>query len=98
VVLFVVDAARSWFGAAGVLASGAVLGLTDVDALTVTMARGATPASGIVTAARAITVGVLANTGLKLAATIVLGSSVFRLRCGVGLVATATALAAALMW
>jgi uncharacterized membrane protein (DUF4010 family) len=97
-VLFGVEAARSWFGAVGLLASGAVLGLTDVDALTLTMARSATPGAGVVTAARAITVGVLANTALKLVVAMVLGSPVFRLRCGLGLAATAAALAAALLW
>jgi uncharacterized membrane protein (DUF4010 family) len=97
-VLFAVEAARNWFGGAGLIASAAVLGLTDVDALTLTMARGASPATGMATAARAITVGVLANTGLKLLVSMTLGSPVFRLTCGLGLAATAAALGAALLW
>jgi uncharacterized membrane protein (DUF4010 family) len=39
IVLFVVDGARRAFGESGLLISGAVLGLTDVDALTISMAR-----------------------------------------------------------
>ena len=95
-VLYTVDAAGSWFGAAGLLASGAVLGLTDVDALTATMARGATADGAI--AARAVAVGVLSNTLLKLGLTLGLGSAAFRRTCGAGLAATALASGLALAW
>jgi uncharacterized membrane protein (DUF4010 family) len=59
------------------LVAGAVLGLTDVDALTLSMARGT--ASGIdpQLAARAITVGILANCGLKGAVALGLGTMPF---------------------
>ncbi len=40
-VLFGVAYAREAFGQAGLLASGAVLGLTDVDALTISMSKSA---------------------------------------------------------
>lgn len=96
VVLYGVDAARTWFGAAGLLASGAVLGVTDVDALTVTMARGTTADLGL--AARAIAVGVLSNTILKLGLAVVIGTGAFRGTCGTGLAAMALALGLALAW
>jgi uncharacterized membrane protein (DUF4010 family) len=78
-------------GTPGVLATAAVLGLTDVDALTLSMARlGADDALRHV-AATAIGIGVLSNTLLKLTLTVVLGSPAFRKRAGVGLVALALA-------
>ena len=65
-VLMVVSLARQTWGQSGVLTSAAVLGLTDVDALTVSMARGVAEAGSLTTAALAIAIGVLANTALKL--------------------------------
>lgn len=95
-VLYAVHGARTWFGAAGLLASGAVLGVTDVDALTVTMARGAS--GDLAVAARAIAVGVLANTILKFGLAVGLGTGPFRRTCGTGLAAMAVALGLALAW
>jgi hypothetical protein len=46
-------------GEAGLLSSAAVLGLTDVDALTATMARSVARTSSLELAALAIAVGVL---------------------------------------
>ena len=101
-VLYGVDAARTAFGALGLLTSGAVLGLTDVDALTVTMARGAADRAGLGVGADAITVGVLANTLLKLAIALAVGAPGFRRIGGGGLaaiaIAVAVALALALFW
>lgn len=70
----------------------ALLGLTDVDALTVAMSG---PTSGVVaaTAARAIAIGILANTLLKLAIVVVVGRSTFRTATAAGLVALAAATA-----
>ena len=98
VVLVAVEAARRVFGSAGLVASGAILGLTDVDALTLSMARGA--ASGVSNdlAARAIVTGLLANTGLKLAVALVIGSRRFAQIVGGCLAATAMVLAAVLAW
>jgi uncharacterized membrane protein (DUF4010 family) len=77
-VLFAVDGARHFFGDSGLLLSGAVLGLTDVDALTVSMAR--TPASGgsPAVAAQAIAIGIFANCVLKTGLAVALGSPRFR--------------------
>jgi uncharacterized membrane protein (DUF4010 family) len=96
VVLYVVDAARTWFGAVGVIGSAAVLGVTDVDALTVTMARGAVEGHSPDVAARAIAVGILANTGLKVALALGLGAGAFQRSCGLGLAAAAGGLGAVL--
>lgn len=95
-VLYGVDAAREAFGALGLLASGAVLGLTDVDALTVTMARGAVPSLDV--AARAIVVGVLANSVLKLAIALVVGDPGFRAGAGAALAAIAVSVGTGLAW
>lgn len=81
-VLFAVEWARQLFGDAGLYGSAAALGLTDVDALTLSMARRGSDGADV--AARAIVVGILANTLLKGAAAAVLGTGRFRL------IATAT--------
>jgi len=79
VVLLAVQFVKRWYGDAGLLVSGALLGFTEVDALTLSMARGA--ASGgidALVAARAITVGILSNCVLKTALALGLGSPAFR--------------------
>jgi uncharacterized membrane protein (DUF4010 family) len=76
-VLIVVRALQGALGKAGILATAAVLGLTDVDALTVSMAKGLPPDVSLATAAVAIAVGVLANTGLKATVALVLGQRRF---------------------
>jgi len=66
VVLMVVFAARQLWGASGIFTSAAVLGLTDVDALTLSMARDVAQTISPAVAATAIAIGVLTNTALKL--------------------------------
>ena len=78
VVLMLVHLARSQWGEAGLLSSAAVLGLTDVDALTATMARSIARTSSLDVAALAIAVGVLSNTAMKMAIALILGRSQFR--------------------
>jgi uncharacterized membrane protein (DUF4010 family) len=70
-------AGRTW-GETGVLTTAAVLGLTDMDALTAAMARGAAQTMPIETAAMAIAIGVLANTALKIAVALFFGAARFR--------------------
>lgn len=96
VVLSAVDAARRFFGESGLLISGAVLGLTDVDALTISMAR--MPAAGIApdVAAEAIAIGILANCVLKLGLAVVYGTPSFRRLTITALATMAVAIAAAL--
>jgi uncharacterized membrane protein (DUF4010 family) len=77
VLMLVHIAGRAW-GESGILGSAALLGLTDVDVLTVSMARGAAGVVSVEAAARAIAVGVLSNTTLKLVIAVVLGNARFR--------------------
>jgi uncharacterized membrane protein (DUF4010 family) len=78
VVLMLVHLARGQWGEAGVLSSAAALGLTDVDALTATMARSVARTSSLELAALAIAVGVLSNTAMKMTIALILGRSQFR--------------------
>ncbi|MCM3880546.1 MAG: DUF4010 domain-containing protein [Vicinamibacterales bacterium] len=78
-VVMIVEVARQR-GPSAVLTSAAVLGLTDVDALTMSMARA--PHLTVEVAALAVAVGVAANTLLKLGVSIFLGSARFRVIAG----------------
>jgi uncharacterized membrane protein (DUF4010 family) len=78
IVLFAVYAVRSQWGDIGLLLSGAVLGLTDVDALTISMAKSAEGQTPIAVAAEAIAIGILSNTVLKLLLGLFLGRARFR--------------------
>jgi uncharacterized membrane protein (DUF4010 family) len=97
-VLMVVSFARETWGQSGVLTSAAVLGLTDVDALTVSMARGVAKTVSLETAAAAIAVGVVANTAVKLGVVLVFGSTRFRTIVGGTLVLMIVTAAAALVF
>ena len=94
-VVLAVNFATDRFGAQGLFGSAAVLGLTDVDALTLSMARLATTGMDPGTVARALLTGILANTLVKLALAIVLGRGRFRVLAAAGLSAMAAALAVA---
>jgi len=92
-----VDAAQAWFGQAGLLTSAAALGVTDVDALTVTMARGLGARAGLDQAAQAIAVGILANTVLKASVAAVIGRGAYR-RLAVGALLVVAAVLAGRLW
>jgi uncharacterized membrane protein (DUF4010 family) len=94
IVLFGVYYARQRLGDVGLLWTGFVLGLTDVDALTISMTRNAGTGTSAEIAARAIAVGILANTLLKLAIVLIVGRQRFVLRAAAPLAAMAIALAA----
>jgi uncharacterized membrane protein (DUF4010 family) len=87
---------QHFWGAAGVLGSAALLGLTDMDALTYSMARLGSEESAPL-AARAIAVGILSNTMLKLALVLGLGSPAFRKAAAPALLALAAAVVAGLL-
>jgi uncharacterized membrane protein (DUF4010 family) len=89
--------ARSAFGTMGLYGTAAVLGLTDVDALTVSMGS---PSSLLppAIAAHALAIGILANTLLKLTLTIAVGRTTFRRAAAVGLLGLAVASVAGLAW
>lgn len=95
VAMTAVDWARGAWAAPGLYATAAVLGLTDVDALTVGMSRPTEPIPAVL-AGRAIAVGILANTLFKLAMAQVFGAPRFRRGTAAGLVAIAAMIAAAL--
>jgi uncharacterized membrane protein (DUF4010 family) len=70
-------AAKYW-GGRGVISSAVVLGLTDMDALTVSMNQLGTSAELVALSARAIAVGVLTNTIFKATLAMVVGTGRFR--------------------
>lgn len=77
VALIAIAWVRSHLALSGLYGTAALLGLTDMDALTVGMSRPHEPLPpGI--AARAITVGILANTAFKATLAAVLGGPEFR--------------------
>jgi uncharacterized membrane protein (DUF4010 family) len=75
---------RTRVDSSGLYVTGAVLGLTDVDALTFAMNRAAGDITAAV-AARAIAIGILANTMLKMAVCLVFGKARFRQLATIGL-------------
>lgn len=87
--------ARQTWAVKGLYSTAVVLGLTDVDALTVSMSL---PSAQLLAnvAARAIATGILANTVVKLAISVVVGSPRYRLVAGGILVAMGAAIAIAL--
>jgi uncharacterized membrane protein (DUF4010 family) len=97
VVLYAVFYVREWVGDSGLLASGFVLGLTDVDALTLSMTRSVTTGTTSESATRAIAVGICANSLMKAGIAVALGDGRFKWQAGVSLAAMAAAAAAAVM-
>lgn len=95
VAMTAVDWVRGVWATPGLYATAAVLGLTDVDALTVGMSRPSEPLAASL-ASRAIAIGILANTLFKLSMAQVLGSPAFRRGTALGLGAIAVAIALAL--
>jgi uncharacterized membrane protein (DUF4010 family) len=100
IALTAVDFIRETLGSPGVLASAALLGLTDVDALTLSMNRLGSGPDAVALAARAITVGIVANSLMKLGLASVLGAGSFRRRAAAGLITLtiATLLPLTLYW
>jgi uncharacterized membrane protein (DUF4010 family) len=86
VVLMIIYAVQRQFGTGGVLWSAGLVGLTDMDALTLAMARLTGPPDPAVVAAKAVAIGTVANAALKLGMTVVLGTSAFRRVASWGLV------------
>lgn len=97
-VLFIIAWIQATVGNPGVLASAALLGLTDMDALTLSMTRLAGDASQAHVAAIAIGIGVTANSVLKLLLVLVLGSAGFRARAGAALLILGVSGTLALWW
>ncbi len=86
--------AAQYWGGRGVISSAVVLGLTDMDALTVSMNHLASSPESVLLAAKAIAVGVLTNTVFKAAVATVIGTGRFRWLAvaGLGVLAAAAVL------
>jgi uncharacterized membrane protein (DUF4010 family) len=96
VVLFLILVVQARWGSGALVATSAVVGLTDLDALTLSLARNAAASDAVSIAATALVAGMLSNTLLKLAVAVVVGRGSFRIVAGAGLGAMAAALAVAL--
>jgi uncharacterized membrane protein (DUF4010 family) len=95
--LMLLSFASTSVGRSGVLASAALLGLTDMDALTLSMNRLGTTPDQVALAARAIAIGVLGNGVLKIALSLGLGGPGYRRLAAGGLLAL-TLTGAAALW
>lgn len=90
VALMVVEWVGTHASPRGILLSAAALGLTDTDALTLSMARyGST--GPVALAAQAIAVGLMSNSVFKIGASLATGSPAFRLHAAAGLALMAAA-------
>lgn len=89
-----------WLGSAGVFALAAVSGLADADAVALSVARMVPESLDAASAARAVSVAVLANTLAKAFLAALLGGRALALRAAAILLATfaAGALAGLLLW
>lgn len=97
VVLYAVHFMQAWLGEGGILAGGFLLGLTDLDALTLAMTRSVASGTSIDLACRAILMGVVANSLMKTGIAVVVGDRRFAWQTGLSLVAMAAAGAVTLM-
>jgi uncharacterized membrane protein (DUF4010 family) len=95
-VLFIVAFANARLGERGVFGSAALLGLVEMDALTISMARLTASGTAAEITARAVTIGLLANTVTKFVIAIVAGRGSFRPLAAAGLALMGIALTAAL--
>jgi uncharacterized membrane protein (DUF4010 family) len=96
--LMALDWVRGMFGTPGVLPLAALLGLTDMDALTVTMARLEPAGEMAALGAKAIALGLLSNTIMKLGLAVGLGTREFRRSAGAGLLLLAAAIILGLLF
>ena len=96
-VLYAVHYMKAWSGDLGLMASGFVLGLTDMDALTMSMTRSVGPDVTATIACRAIAFGIVANSLMKATIAVVIGHPRFKWQAGGSLLAMAVAAAVALL-
>ena len=95
--MFLTLVAQTRWGAQGLVATSALVGLTDVDALTLSIARSAAQSPADSTAVIALVTGILSNTLLKLAVAVVVGRGWFRAITAAGLGAIAISILAILL-
>ena len=94
--LMLISWASTTIGQSGVLVSAALLGLTDMDALTLSMNRLGTTPEQVSLAAKAIAIGLLGNGALKVTLALVLGGPGYRRLAATGLLALSLTGAASL--
>lgn len=95
-VLFATAYAKSYLGNQALYGSAALVGLAEVDALTISMAKLTTAGTAVEITARAVTIGIAANTVTKLGIALVVGRGTFRPLASIGLALMLVALGAAL--
>jgi uncharacterized membrane protein (DUF4010 family) len=79
IVTIVAKAAQTYLGATGLYLAGAVAGLTDVDAISLSMANLAnTNPENLIVAARTIVIAVLSNTLVKAGMAVFMGAPALR--------------------
>lgn len=96
VAMIAITFARSTWAVKGLYSTAVILGLTDVDALTVSMSAPSPQITALI-AARAIAVGILANTVVKLGISLASGSPRYRVIAGGALITMALTMATALL-
>jgi uncharacterized membrane protein (DUF4010 family) len=87
VIQVIVKLAQTYSTGGGLLAVAALAGLSDVDAITLSMAGYAKEGGDSKTAVLAIVIASLANTGVKCGIAVVLGSAVLRKQIILGTIA-----------
>ena len=92
-VLFVILAVQSRWGSEALVATAAFVGLTDLDALTLSLARTSIAVADISPSAIALVAGILSNTLLKLVVALVVGRGLFRVATTLALTAMAVVMA-----
>lgn len=92
-VLLIVSFAQRYFPGSGIYAVAALAGLTDVDAITLSMSEFARQNGDYAAAAGAVAIAAISNTLVKCGLVVSLGSAAMRMRL---VVATATVLACGL--
>jgi uncharacterized membrane protein (DUF4010 family) len=97
-VLWLLDFARERLGESGVVGSAALVGLTDMDALTFSATELARGGVAPAIAARALVVGMISNTVFKAVVAGILGAGGFRLRVVAALVLFAALFGGGLLW
>lgn len=98
VVLWLLDLAKERLGELGIVGGAALVGLSDMDALTYSTSELAKHGLAPELAARALVVGMIANTLFKGAVAAALGSGAFRLRVLAALALFAALFAVGFVW
>jgi uncharacterized membrane protein (DUF4010 family) len=96
-VLIVILVVQARWSSTALVATSALVGLTDLDALTLSLARSTVAPSAVRTAGVALAAGVLANTLLKLAVAVIVGRGSFRAATAAGLGTVAAVIVVALL-